>query len=352
MTNRNSGWRTKPFLLKPAGKDYLWGGSRLKGEFGKQLPMEPLAETWECSTHPEGPSIIADGEFRGRTLSEVVREHPEVLGTHPRMKGELPILIKFIDADKDLSVQVHPDDKYAGEKENGALGKTEMWYVLDAAQDASLVYGFRHDMTKEALRESLQNGTVEKHLQRVRVCKDDVFYIEAGTVHALGAGVLVAEIQENSNLTYRMYDYNRVDKNGNPRKLHAEKALEVVNLKGSEEPRQPMRVLRYQPGCALELLCRCRYFQVERLLMNTKSAGNHSKVPFQTGSNSFQVLLCVEGSGRLKDADKDENREQEEGEGTPEGADIRFRKGDCIFIPADSLPLALTGSAQLLKVSC
>ncbi|MBO4980780.1 MAG: class I mannose-6-phosphate isomerase [Lachnospiraceae bacterium] len=347
MTNRNSGWRTKPFLLRPAGKDYLWGGNRLKEEFGKKLPMEPLAETWECSTHPEGPSIIADGEFRGRTLSEVVKEHPEVLGTHPGIKGELPILIKLIDAGKDLSVQVHPDDKYARERENGALGKTEMWYVLDAAPDAGLVYGFRHDMTKETLRESLESGTVEKYLQKVRVCKDDVFYIEAGTVHAIGAGVLVAEIQENSNLTYRMYDYDRVDKNGNPRKLHVEKALEVVNLKGSAEPRQPMRVLRYQPGCAMELLCRCRYFQVERLLMNTKSVGNHSKVPFQTGSNSFQVLLCLEGSGRLQETDKDGSKEPGE-----EAADICFGKGDCIFIPADSVPLALTGRAQLLKVSC
>lgn len=341
MTNRNLSLRNKPFLLSPAGKDYLWGGSRLKRDFGKEIPMEPLAETWECSTHPDGASTVAGGEYRGRTLTEVLGEHPEYLGTHPRTKGELPILIKLIDASKDLSVQVHPDDDYAYKYENGALGKTEMWYVLDAARRASLVYGFRHDMTRETVQKSLEQGTIEKYLQKVRIRKDDVFYIEAGTVHAIGAGALVAEIQESSNLTYRLYDYNRLDRDGRPRQLHVAKALQVMNLKGSTEPRQPMRVLRYQPGCAAEFLCRCKYFQVERVLIST---GQYSGgVPFQTGSNSFQALLCLEGEGELLEAAQAEERE---------GESIAFRKGDCIFVPADSVPLALTGKAQLLRVGC
>lgn len=335
MINRSSNCRNKAFLLKPAGKDYLWGGLRLKEDFGKELPMEPLAETWECSTHLEGSSIVASGENIGRTLSELLKEHPEYMGTHPRMgqqpMGQLPILIKLIDAKQDLSVQVHPNDAYAREHENGAMGKTEMWYVLDAAEDAHLVYGFLHDMGREALEESLKSGTIEKYLQKVKIKKDDVFYIEAGTVHAIGAGALIAEIQENSNLTYRMYDYDRLDKTGKSRKLHVEKALQVINLKGSAQPRQPMRILRYQPGCAMEFLCRCRYFQVERLLLNTQ-AGH--KVVFQTGENSFQVLLCVEGSGILKETDNH----------------ISFKKGDCIFIPANSESLVLAGKAQLLKV--
>ena len=173
-TNMNSDNGTTPFLLKPEGKDYLWGGSRLNDDFAKGIDMQPLAETWECSTHPDGPSIIATGEFAGKLLSDVLNEHPEFLGTHPQTKGELPILIKFIDAKKDLSVQVHPSDEYAMKYEDGQLGKSEMWYVLDASKDAQLVYGFHTDITKEKLRSSIENGTVEKYLQKVKVNKDDV----------------------------------------------------------------------------------------------------------------------------------------------------------------------------------
>ena len=262
--------------MKPAAKDYLWGGSRLNDDFSKNIDMQPLAETWECSTHPDGPSVIASGEFEGMELAELLRRFPEFIGEHPRSNpyleaGELPILIKFIDAKKDLSVQVHPDDEYARNKEGELFGKTEMWYVLDAAKDAKLVYGFYHDMDKKKLRHSIENGTVEKYLQKVPVHRDDVFFIEAGTVHAIGAGALIAEIQENSNLTYRLYDYNRRDKQGKLRELHVDKALDVVDLRRSSEPRQPLRVLKYQRGWASELLCRCQYFQVERMLLNTES---------------------------------------------------------------------------------
>lgn len=335
MISGNLILKTKPFLLKPSGKDYLWGGSRLNDDFAKEIDMQPLAETWECSTHPDGPSMITTGEHAGKLLAEVLREHPEYLGTHPRTQGELPILIKLIDAEKDLSVQVHPDDEYARKNENGSLGKTEMWYVLDAEKNSRLVYGFRHDMKKEVLRKSLEKGTVEKYLQKVKIKKDDVFYIEAGTVHAIGAGALIAEIQENSNLTYRLYDYNRVDKNGNPRELHVEKALDVADLKGSAEPRQPMRVLKYKRGCASELLCRCKYFQVERQLVNTERV--REMTDFQTGSNSFQVLLCINGCGTLFGEDCEA---------------INFFKGDCIFVPANSILLKIHGKAQILNVGC
>ena len=334
MTSANMNWKTKPFLLKPTGKDYLWGGNRLNDVFSKNIPMEPLAETWECSTHPDGPSMVVSGEFEGKQLSEVLKEHPEFLGSHPRTKGELPILIKFIDAKKDLSVQVHPDDAYAKEFENGSLGKSEMWYVLDATRDAKLVYGFYHDMEMEKLRQSIEDGTVEKYLQKVDVQKDDVFYIKAGTVHAIGAGALIAEIQENSNLTYRLYDYNRVDKSGKKRELHVEKALQVADLSSSSEPVQPMRVLQYRKGCASEFLCRCKYFQVERMLLNTEQ--HRELVNFQTEENSFHVLLCTEGCGSFS------------------GQDImlNFFKGDCIFVPANSEALKIHGKAQMLNVWC
>ncbi len=340
MTRRNMNWNSevrfgaRPFLLKPAGKDYLWGGSRLKDDFSKDMDLTPLAETWECSTHPDGPSIVASGEDAGRLLLEVLKEHPEYMGTHPKTDGGLPILIKFIDARQDLSVQVHPDDDYAREHEHGSLGKTEMWYVLDAAKDARLVYGFYQDISREKLKKSLEDGTVERYLQKVKVQKDDLFYIEPGTVHAIGAGTLIAEIQESSNLTYRMYDYGRLDKNGQPRKLHIPQALQVADRKGSRTPRQPMRVLKYQKGSATELLCRCRYFQVERQLINTERC--REMADFKTDSNSFQVLLCIGGCGTM----------------FGEEELLHFFKGDCIFVPADSVPLKLHGRAQFLKVSC
>lgn len=337
MTSTSTSLSTnrKPFLLKPSGKDYLWGGSRLRDDFGKDIDMTPLAETWECSTHPDGPSLVASGIYKGQFLTEVLKAHPEFLGTHPKAEEELPILIKFIDAKQNLSVQVHPSDEYAREHENGALGKTEMWYVLDAAPNAELVYGFFRDVSRDRLKKSIANGTVEKYLQKVKVHKDDVFYIDAGTVHAIGAGALIAEIQENSNLTYRLYDYNRLDKNGKLRELHVEKALEVANLKSAAEPRQPMRVLRYRNGCASELLCRCKYFKVERLLLNTERC--REMVSMRTGNNSFQVLLCTRGCGILFMRD---------------GEFLNLFKGDCVFIPADSEVFRLHGRMQLLKVEC
>lgn len=329
--NMNSDKLNKPFLLKPAPKDYLWGGSRLNDDFNLGIDIDPFAEAWVCSTHPDGPSLLLNGE----KLTDVVREHPEYMGSHALSvaDGQFPILIKLIDAKKDLSVQVHPDDEYAAKYENGSLGKTEMWYVLDAKEDSQLVYGFCRDVTKEEVRRALKDGSVEKLLHFAPVKKNNLFYIESGTVHAIGAGCLIAEIQESSNLTYRLYDYNRTDRDGKKRELHVDKALQVANLKSSMAPRQPMRVLRYENGAASELLTRCKYFQVERLLLNTEGR----RMPdFQTGKNSFHVLLCVDGCGVL----------------LGDEINIPFFKGDCVFVPANSIALKLHGRAQLLNVSC
>lgn len=344
MTTRlNTSWtsskyRSKPFLLAPAAKDYLWGGNRLNDEFEKNIDMTPLAETWECSTHPDGQSIVAGGMYKGQTLSQVLSEHPDFLGSHPlevSMNGqvELPILIKFIDADKDLSVQVHPDDEYAFENEHGQRGKTEMWYVLDATKDASLVYGLQFELSRRELREKIKSGTLEGYLQRVPVQKDDVFFIEAGKIHAIGAGTLIAEIQENSNLTYRLYDYDRVDKDGNKRELHVDKALEVADLSAAGRPRQSMRVLRYRKGCARELLGRCKYFEVYRMLLNTERT--RDCVGYESDEESFRVLLCTKGCGSIIMED---------------GEVINFFKGDCIFVPASSIGMKLHGRAQLLDI--
>ena len=325
------GERHEPLLLRPSGKDYLWGGKRLNEEFAKNINMYPLAETWECSTHPDGPSFVAAGEYAGKSLALVLKEHPEYLGRHANENGELPILIKFIDAKENLAVQVHPDDVYARENESGQRGKTEMWYVLDAAENASFVYGLSHKADKEQIRRGVADGTVGKYLQKVPVKKDNVFFIEAGTIHALGAGTLVAEIQENSNLTYRLYDYGRTDKNGNFRELHMEKALDVARLEAAPEPRQPLRVLKYTRGMASELLCHCRYFEVYRILLNTES---DQQAKYSSDEISYRVLLCIDGTGEIRYGHKC----------------LRIKKGDCVFVPSRSVELGLFGKMQLLDV--
>ena len=320
-----------PFLLRPSGKDYLWGGSRLNDEFEKEMDLSPLAETWECSTHPDGPSYVVGGEFDGMKLKEVLKAHPEYLGERHKGADDLPILIKFIDAKKDLSVQVHPSDQYARAHENGQLGKTEMWYVLDAGKDAKLVYGLKKDSSKTELRNAVADGTVMDYLQQVPVKKDDLFFIEAGMIHAIGAGALVAEIQENSNLTYRLYDFDRTGKDGKMRKLHIDQALQVANLKRSRIPGQPRRVLKYRQGVASELLTRCKYFEVYRMILNTE---RRQQVHYRADEIAFRVLLCVNGCGTI----------------SCRGGSIDFYKGECIFIPADSEMLTIRGQAQFLDV--
>lgn len=327
-----------PFMLKPAAKDYLWGGQRLNDDFGKNIDMDPLAETWECSAHPDGPSVVSGGEFDGKLLIDVLKERPEFLGKHCEELGELPILIKFIDAKANLSVQVHPSDEYAREYENGQLGKTEMWYVLDASAGSKLVYGLKHDCSKAAIREAIEKGELEKYLRNVPIKKNDVFFIKAGTIHAIGAGALIAEIQESSNLTYRLYDYDRVDKTGKKRELHVDKALAVSDLKGSNEPRQAMRVLKYSPGVANELLSRCKYFEVYRMLINTE---RRQKVTYSSDELSFRVLLCYDGCGNISYCTEDGRKEY-----------INIYKGDCVFVPANSVELVLNGVMELLDVRC
>ena len=333
-----------PLKLIPAGKDYLWGGTRLKTEFGKTSDLDPLAESWECSTHPDGMSLITTPDGT-QTLRDVLKEHPAMLGTHPlksmpdaASRGEIPILVKFIDARKDLSVQVHPGDDYAREHECGQLGKSEMWYVLDAAEGAALIYGFSRRMSREGLRQAIREDRLESCLQRVAVRRDDVFFVRAGTVHAIGAGTLIVEVQESSNLTYRLYDYHRKGPDGRERELHIDKALDVTDLSGAPEPRQPMRVLRYRRGYASELLCRCKYFQVRRLLVNTGEMldADMPAISFQTDETSFHVLICTEGAGEMTFA----------------GRKTCVRRGDTFFLPAAGAPIALTGSMTLLDVKC
>lgn len=339
--------RREPSVYKliPSGKNYLWGGHRLQAEFGKNFAMDPVAETWECSTHPDGMSLVGESccaEGAVCSLQDLLLTYPAYLGTHPAQSmpeaaagGKIPILVKFIDAAQDLSVQVHPDDVYAREQENGQLGKTEMWYVLDAAPGAQLIYGFRRDMTRETVLHALTSDRLESVLQRIPVRKDDVFYVQAGTVHAIGAGCLIAEVQESSNLTYRLYDYHRKDPDGRERDLHIDKALDVMQYRASTAPRQPMRVLRYRPGCASELLCRCRYFEVHRLLINTRILSD--PLTYRTDSSSFHTLICIEGCGVISCTD---------------GEELPIFRGDSLFVPADTTGILIRGTAVFLDINC
>lgn len=327
----------RPFICKPVGKDYIWGGRRLRDDWEKEGEFPHLAESWECSTHPDGLSAAASGEFAGMELREILRLHPEYLGSHVQDNrkdaGQIPIIVKFIDAKQDLSVQVHPTDEYAGKFENGQQGKTELWYVVDAVEDAHVIYGLKHKTDKETLREAVEGGGLDKYLRRIPVKKNQVFFVEAGMIHAVGAGCLIAEIQENSNLTYRLYDYDRADKNGEKRQLHIEKALDAADLTAAKEPRQPMRVLNYTPGCARELLGRCRYFEVHRMLVNTE---RRQIVTYRADEMSFRVLLCIDGCGTLYFAD----------------TVLEVYRGDCIFVPADSVDIRIHGKLEFLDMRC
>ena len=260
----------------------------------------------------------------------MLQQHPEFLGTKTSATGDLPVLIKLIDAAKDLSVQVHPDDAYAQQYEHEPNGKTEMWYILEAEPGASLIYGFSKPMQPEQLDTCLKENTILSYLQKIPVKKGDVFLIPAGTVHAIGAGIVLAEIQQRSNLTYRLYDYNRTDATGKKRPLHVEKAKAVIQFSANQPPqmKQPMQ---QKDGYQVQCLCKCPYFCTTLLTIQTACDWTN----YQPDSDTFQVLLCISGSGTMQ---------------TKENA-LSFQKGDCIFLPAHSSMERLTGTAELLQIT-
>lgn len=308
-----------PVKLSPAFKDYLWGGVRLKEEFNKRCDLTPLAESWELSAHKDGQSVVSGGEFDGLPLTEyVARIGKAALGENAAKYDYFPLLIKLIDAKGDLSVQVHPSDEYALANE-GEYGKTEMWYVLDCEEGAGLYYGFSHDVTREEYERAIEEGRLCEILNKVAVKRGDVFFIPAGTVHAIGAGILICEIQQNSNTTYRVYDYMRRDKNGNLRPLHVEKALAVSDLRKSPE-------LVGVGDASDAILASCEYFTVRRLRLTGEGR-------IETDEKSFCSLIVTEGEGVLR----------------YEGGELPFAKGDSIFIPAQKDSFEILGSCELIQ---
>lgn len=271
--------------LSPSYKSYLWGGRRLIEEYNKNYSGKILAESWELSCHPDGPSVIAEGRYAGMTLSQYIEQKgKKILGVNCRRFQEFPILIKLIDARENLSVQVHPDNQYALAHE-GQYGKTEMWYVIDSEESAYLYYGFKKKISKEEFLKRIKEETLLEVLHAVPVQKGDVLFIEAGTIHAIGKGILLAEIQQNSNVTYRVYDYGRVGPDGKKRDLHIEKALDVT---------ERIPVVRGKSSCPH--IASCNYFTVDKLNLDGTIMNEMSGV---IGEESFMSLLFLEGEGEI-----------------------------------------------------
>lgn len=304
--------------LKPSCKDYLWGGHRLAEEYGIEYKGDILAEAWELSCHPEGPSYITNGKYAGKTLEEFIEEEgKEVLGTHCRRFRDFPILIKFIDAKQNLSIQVHPNNRYALKNE-GQYGKTEMWYIMDAEPGAFLYYGFKKEISKEEFAKRIQEDSLLEVLNAVPVQKGDMLFIESGTIHAIGAGILIAEIQQNSNVTYRVYDYGRVGKDGKKRDLHIEKALAVTN-------RLPIK----RDKTSYPHVADCDYFTVDKLNLD----GTFMKTMEGSVSDaSFASILILEGEGSITNGDET----------------LPFRKGESFFLTANSGAYRVEGRCDAL----
>ncbi|MCI8285726.1 MAG: cupin domain-containing protein [Firmicutes bacterium] len=312
--------------LTPNYKDALWGGVRLKETYKKQSDLETIAESWELSAHPAGQSVIAEGVHRGMLLSDYLKSVcGKELGWKCKARDEFPILIKFIDAKLDLSIQVHPGDEYAMEHEN-QYGKNEMWYILEAEKEASIYCGFKKDTNRKEVETALKNRTIENLLNKVPVKKGDVFFIEAGTVHGILSGVMICEIQQSSDCTYRLYDYERRDKFGNKRELHIEKALDVLNYK-QYSPQKLSAVTDKIPGGEKRILGRCKYFE-------SVSYKIEENMKFKLKKSSFVSLICVSGRGEIQF----ENEER----------GITFRAGESILIPDGRKEFEIKGSCEIV----
>lgn len=308
----------RPIKTAPVFQDYLWGGEKLRTQYGKQSDLAILAESWELSCNEAGLTGIAGEE--GSLKAFLSTQDEKFLGTQYDKTKDFPIMIKFIDAKQDLSVQVHPDDAYALTHEN-SYGKTEMWVVMSCEPEAILYYGLNQDCTQEQLSKAAQDGTLTQYLNAVKVKAGDVFFIPAGTIHAIGGGMVIAEIQQNSNITYRLFDFGRKDANGNLRPLHLEKGVTVSRLT-KQEVKTP------EIGSSpVNLLASCPYF-------STFLVDCSDKITFSTKKETFEVLLFLEGEGVL----------------TGDFAEIPVKAGDCLMVPATLGDYQLTGTCKCLRV--
>lgn len=318
-----------PLKFLPVYKDYLWGGRNLE-KLGRILPEGRVAESWEVSTHPDGVSVIANGEFAGMTLPELLAKYGEqIIGTKLPLEfvAQFPILIKLIDANQKLSVQVHPDDGYARNHEGG-YGKNEIWYIISANPGAEIIYDLVSGTSRETLNEAVRENRIGSCLKTIPVAAGDVFNIPAGMVHALGAGIVVAEIQQSSNLTYRLYDYGRTDAQGNKRPLHIEKALGVIDYDSAGQAKKIRGIIKDNtPGLVKKELIANRYFEVDIFELDGEA---HET----TGGERFFSYTFLEGAGWF----------------IYQGGSLQFKTAESILIPAALGEYRIEGKAKFLKV--
>ena len=317
-------------FLTPALKETIWGGNRIRSDFGMETDLKNIAEAWVLSCHEDGESIVSGGKYDGKTLSDVLEKElgMEALGTNCKCESieDFPILIKLIDADDKLSVQVHPDDEYAAAHEKDVRGKTEAWYIIDCDDDAELIYGFKEDITKEEFRASIENGTLLDKVNRAKVKPGDVAFISSGTLHAIGKGILLAEVQQSCNTTYRVFDYNRTGLDGKPRELHVAKAVDVTNCAVPEGSLEPEGIPVKHDGYVSILLSECPYFTMTSVDVETLYADDADET-------SFVSLIVLDGNGKIKCGDEEYD----------------IKKGDSIFIPAASGSYYVSGNVKLLQ---
>ncbi len=287
MTNKSTVY---PLMFHPTFKDYVWGGRNLETILERSIPAGTIAESWEIAGHPNGSSIVKSGELSGLTLPQVQEQlGEELVGSRNRFAlnhARFPLLIKLLDANRWLSVQVHPDDEY-GLANEGDFGKTEMWVVLHAEPGAEIIYGFKQGVTKEKFAKSIADETVEEWLHRVPVTAGDVVFVPAGAIHALGPGVIVAEVQQNSDTTYRIYDWGR------PRPIHVEQALDVLDF-DLIEPETLIPQTLGANGIITEGIGHCSYFHTERI---TAPAGK--RFQGNCNGNTFEIWAVLKGEAEL-----------------------------------------------------
>ena len=309
----------QPLFLKPVFQERIWGGTALKDNFGYEIPSDHTGECWAISGHPNGPSIVENGAYAGKSLIELWDQHRELFGDYD--SNVFPLLTKILDANTDLSVQVHPDDVYAAEHENGELGKTECWYIIDCKEDAEIIYG-HHAQTKEAFAKMVGNGEWDTLLRRVPIKPGDFFYLPSGMIHALCEGTLVLETQQNSDTTYRVYDYDRRDQDGNKRELHLEKAMDVSTI-----PHQEAQVDASYASiedAEITTFVEAEYFSVLKLDIDGKAT-----FPME---RNFMLMSVIEGTGSLATGE----------------ASYQLKKGDHFIVPNGSADLHFAGSLCLI----
>lgn len=313
-----------PLQFEPILKERIWGGTKLKTFLNKPITSNITGESWEISTVENDVSIVANGIFKGKSLNELINELPEsVLGTkvYAQFGKQFPLLFKYLDAREDLSIQLHPNDELAKKRHN-SFGKTEMWYVMQADADARLIVGFKEKSSPSAFIQNLNNKTLLHILDTKKVKQGDVFMLETGTIHAIGAGIVVAEIQQTSDITYRVYDFDRVDANGNKRELHLDLALEALNYEKIEAQRLYSKTENFSNE-----VVNCNYFTTNFIPL-------YGTTEINKNQTSFTVYMCVDGDFQL----------------TVDGESYTYQKGDTVLIPASLTDFQLSGKASILEI--